>query len=85
MLFSVAKEGFECVLSPSKEGFTDSVTTAKYVAIFLALLLWLAVLLVVAQYLWNEVLCKLTTIVKPVSSVFQILGLVILLEIIHPN
>jgi hypothetical protein len=85
MLFSVAKEGFECVLSPSKEGFTDSNTTAKYVAIFLALLLWLAVLLVVAQYLWNEVLCKVTTIVKPVSSVFQILGVVILLEIMYPR
>lgn len=85
MLFSVAKEGFECVLSPSKEGFTDSNTTAKYVAIFLALLLWLAILLVVAQYLWNEVLCKLTTIVKPVTSVFQILGLVILLQIVYPS
>lgn len=85
MLFSAAKEGFECVLSPNKEGFTDSNTTAKYVAIFLALLLWLAVLLVVAQYLWNEILCKVTTIVKPVSSVFQILGLVILLEIMYPR
>ena len=52
---------------------------------FVALLLSVVVLLVLlylGQYLWNNVLVKVCTIVKPVNSMWQILGLYVLLQIL---
>ena len=83
MLVSYAKETFQTVLNGNREGFTNS--TNNVLAMLLVLLLWLALLLLISKYLWNEVLVKLVTVVKPASSVLQLLGLVILLEIILPK
>ncbi len=55
---------------------------------FVALLLSVVVLLVLlylGQYLWNNVLVKVCTIVKPVNSMWQILGLYVLLQILLGN
>ena len=52
---------------------------------FVALLLSVVVLLVLlylGEYLWNNVLVKVCTIVKPVNSMWQILGLYVLLQIL---
>jgi hypothetical protein len=84
MLYTCAKETFANVLSGGRENFEGS-RSVNYLAMLLAILLWLAVLLLVAQYLWNGVLVKLVTVVKPVTSVFQLLGLVILMEILMPK
>ena len=83
MLVSYAKETFQTVLNGNREGFNN--TTHNILAMLLVLLLWLALLLLISKYLWNEVLVKLVTVVKPASSVLQILGLVILLEIMLPK
>ncbi len=82
MLFSCAREGFETVLNKGREGFGGE---KNYLAMLLAVLLWLALLLLAAQFLWNKVLVNLVTVVKPVTSVFQLLGLVILMEILMPK
>jgi len=42
----------------------------------------LLILLLVGEYLWNRVLVKVVTVVKPVNSVWQILGLVLLSKLI---
>lgn len=81
MLFSLARETFENLLA-SREGFHHD---NGQVALLLALALWLVLLLVVARYLWNEVLVKVVTFAKPVTSLFQILGLVLLLDIVCPK
>jgi hypothetical protein len=55
---------------------------------FVALLLSVVVLLVLlylGEYLWNNVLVKVCTIVKPVNSMWQILGLYVLLQILLGN
>ena len=83
MLFSCAKESFQNVLSGGRENFNYN--NNNFLAMLLALLLWLAILLFVSKFLWNEVLVKLVTVVKPATSVIQILGLVILLEIMIPK
>tara|TARA_Y100000389_G_scaffold204357_2_gene256430 strand:+ start:29 stop:244 length:216 start_codon:yes stop_codon:yes gene_type:complete len=41
-------------------------------------LITLAILLVLGEYLWNNVLAKVVTVVKPVTSIWQILGLWVL-------
>ncbi len=38
----------------------------------------LILLLLLGEYLWNNVLAKVVTVVKPVTSVWQILGLWVL-------
>jgi hypothetical protein len=53
-------------------------------ALLITFLLWIAIILVVSKWLWNDVLCHIVTFTKPVTSVFQILGLIILLEILAP-
>ena len=82
MLFTCARESFENVLTHGREGFGGE---KNPLALFLAVLLWLALLLIAAQFLWNKVLVNLVTVVKPVTSVFQILGLVILMELLLPK
>ena len=84
MLYSCAKETFANILGGKRENFEGG-RTVNYLATLLAILLWLAVLLLVAQYLWNSVLVKLVTVVKPATSIFQLLGLVVLLEILLPQ
>lgn len=52
---------------------------------FIALLLstiFLLILLYLGQYLWNNVLVKVCTVVKPVNNMWQILGIYVLLQIL---
>jgi hypothetical protein len=52
---------------------------------FLTVIIVLAILLFVGKYLWNEVLVSLVPGVKPAKSVFQILGLAILIMLMAPG
>ncbi len=45
-------------------------------------LIVIALLLLVGKFLWNDVLVKLTTVVKPVTSIWQLLGLQILFSLL---
>lgn len=49
---------------------------------FLVSLIPLLLLLIMGKYLWNEVLVQVVTVVRPVTSVWQILGLYVLLGLI---
>ncbi len=82
-MFSSVKSSIETFLS-KRENFSTS-DKLKAVAAIITLILWIIILLVLSKYLWNEVLCKIVSFTKPVSSVFQIIGLVVLLEILRPS
>ncbi len=82
-MLSAVKSGVEHFLN-KKENFTNS-DVAGFVAALVVVIVWLAVLLLLSKWLWNEVLCKIVSFAKPVTSVFQILGLVVLLQIVHPS
>ena len=49
---------------------------------FLVSLIPLLLLLIMGKYLWNEVLVQVVTVVRPVTCVWQILGLYVLLGLI---
>ena len=49
------------------------------------LILWILLVLIVGKWLWNNVLCQLTTVCKPMPNVLYLIGLIILLDIIRPN
>ena len=82
-MFSSVKSSIETFLS-KRENFSTQ-DKLKIVATIVTLILWIILLLVLSKYLWNEVLCKIVSFTKPVCSVFQIVGLVVLLEILIPS
>jgi hypothetical protein len=53
-------------------------------AVFLLVLLVIVQLFVV-QWLWNTVLVRVTTIVKPLPSLLYAFGLLVLIALIHPG
>jgi len=55
----------------------------RALAAFVVLVLKLLVVLIAGKWLWNNVLIKLFTVAKPATSVWQILGFVILLALIQ--
>jgi len=52
---------------------------------FLTILVVFFLLLLVGKYLWNGVLVELLPFVKPAKSIWQILGLSILISLIAPG
>jgi hypothetical protein len=45
------------------------------------LLIYLVLLVMFGKYLWNEVACKHVSVFKPLSSVWQLLGLSVLVQL----
>ena len=44
--------------------------------------IYILIILLIGEYLWNNVLVKVCTIVKPVNSMWEILGIYVLLQIL---
>jgi hypothetical protein len=57
----------------------------KALVALLSTLLILAITLIVGKWLWNAVLVVLVPAVKPAASVWQILGLAILVSLMAPG
>ncbi len=68
----------------SRDGVTPAPARVALVSL-LTFVIVLAALLLVGKFLWNNVLVQVTTIVKPIKSVWQLLGLAILISLIHPG
>lgn len=70
----------------SGDRFTD---VARRNNVTLANLIVLAVVLVVillaGKWLWNNVACKLVNVLKPVPTVWHLLGFIVLLDLISPS
>lgn len=56
--------------------------TAELLGALLSSIVSLLILLLVGEYLWNNVLAKVVTFVKPVTSIWQILGLYLLFSLL---
>ena len=52
---------------------------------FLTVLLMFVVILFIGKWLWNVALVPLVPAVKPAKSVWQILGLAVLIGLLHPG
>jgi len=68
----------------STNGVGPNPARLALISLLTILILFLA-LLFFGKWLWNNVLVDLTTIVKPVKSVWQLLGLAVLISLIHPG
>jgi hypothetical protein len=70
-----------------KEGFAGHIIirpsgTSALLAFLLTVFLYLAIVSAIGMYLWNNVLTKLVPGVKPAKSIWQILGLVLLTQLL---
>jgi hypothetical protein len=68
----------------SKTGIGYSPERSALVAVITVTIILIAILFV-GKYLWNNVLTALIPGVKPAKSVFQILGLAILISLLVPG
>ena len=72
-----------------KESFANSDSVPKKnVNMFVLLIVvtvYFMLVLLVGKYLWNECLCKAVTICKPITDIFTLLGIVIIIDMLHPR
>jgi hypothetical protein len=47
--------------------------------------IYFVLVLLVGKYLWNECLCKVVTICKPINNVFTLLGVILIVDMLHPR
>ena len=57
----------------------------QMIVLLIIVVIWIALVLVVGKYLWNECLCKVLTICKPTDDLFVIFGVILLFDILHPR
>jgi len=66
------------------EGFTSQDQSGmSLIGAGLAVLLVIVLELFVVQWLWNNVLTRVLTVVKPLPSLLYTLGLIILVQLLH--
>jgi hypothetical protein len=82
MLFTSVHQTIKGLLPAAFDG-NDRQTS--YIAFVIAVIIWVMLVLFVAKYLWNTVLVKLVTVVNPSTSMFQMLGYMVLLQIMLPQ
>ncbi len=68
----------------SETGIGPSPVRAAVVSIITFVIIF-GILLFFGKYLWNNVLVALIPAVKPAKSVWQILGLALLISLMHPG
>jgi len=69
-----------------KERFEDTttMTTGQLVVAVVVLVVYVLLLLLLGKWLFNNILCKLVPAVRPASSVWELLGLMVLLHLLFP-
>jgi len=70
----------------TKEGM-NGVTSwngSEALAAFIVLIIVIVIILIIGKFLWNVVVCKLVKVASPAESIWQILGLSILFNLIYP-
>lgn len=72
------------------EGFADTAPNVKRevyadsVAVLLAFVLAFVIIAFIGKSIWNLVICELFTFAKPAKSFWQIIGLMLFINIIRP-
>ena len=59
--------------------------TGRMIVFLIIMVIWISLVLLIGKYLWNECMCKVVSVCKPIDSVFTIIGLVVLLDILRPQ
>ena len=65
--------------SQEEEYQVNPLAAAVLIVAWIVLILWLG------KYLWNNVLSRVVTVVKPMDNLWQMLGLMVLIGILFPR
>ena len=65
--------------SQNEEYQVNPLTAAVLIVAWIILVLWLG------KYLWNNVLSRVVTVVKPMDNLWQMFGLMVLTGILFPR
>lgn len=84
LLSSACRAAVEGFTSTNQDPTKRKDIYMELLAVLLAFVVALVILGFVGQLLWNNVIMDLFTFVKPVRSVWQIIGLAIFLSLIRP-
>lgn len=88
MLGSAVANGVNLIVSQTEtfDNQNGGASPARMAIVtFLTILILFFALLFVGKYLWNNVLHELVPAVKPAKSVWQVLGLALLISLLHPG
>lgn len=67
----------------NNEGFAAEQSDADMVSMVIAFVIAQVVIMFLGRWLWNGFLTKLVTVVKPMKSVWQMLGVSVLLRLLY--
>jgi len=79
---NLIKETFACFRSSQTETFGNQ-GVSTFIPLVSALIT-LLILCLIGQYLWNNALCPLVSVVRPAKSIFQVLGVALLFGMLFP-
>jgi hypothetical protein len=80
---SLIKSGVEHMMGNKKEPFNNNIHEPTLTQV-IVILVWLMIILTIGKYLWNEHAVKCINILSPLKSIWQLLGIIILFDLIHP-
>lgn len=67
------------------ESFTDVNNRNNVLVILLVLFLYITLVLFVGKFLYNNVLCKTLSGIRPIPNVWHLLGLILLFDLLLPK
>ena len=88
MLGGVVANGLNAAFSQTEtfENQSGGASPARMAIVSLiTVLILFAILLFFGKFLWNNVLHELVPAIKPAKSIWQILGLALLISLLHPG
>jgi hypothetical protein len=63
----------------------DQLEHQKQLNNLIVIAVWLVLFLMIGKWLWNNVAVKVTTFLKPLTSIWQLLALAVLVDMIRPT
>lgn len=87
VLNQALKEGFanNNVVNSNNNNNNVKPQNTNMLALLVMLIVYFVLVLLVGKYLWNECLCKVVTICKPINNVFTLLGVILIIDMLHPR
>lgn len=85
MVFSQCANAVAENFFPSNTENFNNTNGNKELKMLFVVVVWLVAILFVGMWLWNNVLVKVCSVAKPMTNIWQILGLAFLLDLLIPK
>ena len=76
---------YEKFFATTKEAFEGGASGGSGIAMLFGVLVFIFIHLFIVQWLWNNVLTRVFSVVRPLPTIWYTLGLLILIGMVHPG